>query len=351
MNFLTLVKNNKEYYLNYNGVFSENIREILPIQVEFISINNEKQFFRIKCFNNYYITNTNGNILLCEKNDNNILYKQSLDTKIYFVVGSYLYNNNMTLSIKEYEPLTRTITFNNYSEDICFGSGTVTLLQRLFLDGIVTMDINLEKEMTEEFNKARNIINSCNEKRVCDLLSKDVCFQKLLSFKKIKEFISSIFNHYEYHLTTYTSNRVNKNNCVPGGWHVDYPYHDIQQSKDGYPKEILGLQLLILLDDFTVENGGTQYILGSHIHRKFPNENDLNSNKEYYRQLTGKRGSVVIWLGKLWHTEGKSHIDEYRSALLANFSPLNVKAKDNVINMFRYENEGFKIEKDKIVFI
>jgi hypothetical protein len=52
-----------------------------------------------------------------------------------------------------------------------------------------------------------------------------------------------------------------------GGWHVDYPLHDMQPPFP--PEVVLGAQCNVCIDDFTVENS-TNFIIGSHETRTPP---------------------------------------------------------------------------------
>jgi hypothetical protein len=52
--------------------------------------------------------------------------------------------------------------------------------------------------------------------------------------------------------------------------------------------------MLILLDDFHTDNKGTKYIIGSHIHRKFPTPDDINNNMDGHRQLTAKKEVLLF---------------------------------------------------------
>lgn len=346
MNTLTLIKDNKEYFLGFDGKFTDDITKVLPIEVENVSYHKNISFFRIKLFGNQYLSLIGGNFVTeNQKSDNNLMYKNNLSNNLNFVKENrFLHESDFVLTTSIDDSNRIMLDQNNL---ITFGSGNLSDLQKLFIDGIVVLDFNMENLLSEEFNKARDIVKNSPHKRISDILTIDPCFQRLLSHPKIKTFVDSIFQGKDYHLTTYSSNRVNKDHSQ-AGWHIDYPYHNIPSE---IPIETLGLQMLILLDDFRTDNGGTEYIVGSHVHRKFPTADDINNNMDRHRQLTAKKGSVVVWLGKLWHREGLSRVDEFRTALLANFSPVNIPAKDNVSNQLTFENQGLMRDGDKVRFI
>lgn len=346
MNFI----NYNNLYLNYDGLFSLDPREAMPIFREEISNNNcGTEFFRIKYgFDIYFYVSEKDEICLKKMEDKlnqtgYIFYTQI--GKIFSLSnGKYLYNfgNKMMLNTSV------NMRHNNWSNIfVNFSNYYSSPVDELYKCGLIVLKENLSDLMPFEFNKAKEIINNQPHKRISNLLETDYCFQDLLSHKSIKDFLNILYGESKYHLTTYSSNRVNKDNSQMD-WHVDYPYHNFQFL---YPTETLGIQILILLDDFTLNNGATEYITGSHTYLFFPTEKSIEN--QTINKLVAKKGSIVIWLGKLWHREGKSTVDEYRSALLANFSPLKIDAKDNVLNMFKnskFQTEAFKEENNKIMY-
>lgn len=348
-NVLSYIKNNNEKtYLCQDGSFKKDIKEVLPIELVFVSSIYDTMFFRLKCFNKFYLTCNleNDKIDLVEKeNDYNLLYKQNLSDRIYFVKERNLSVSENQISTQNLETRTRNM-YGGYNEDKILKLEKINdKMFDLFTNGFCILDCDLYSSMKEDFMKAREIVHSSSEKRIHDILKKDVCFQRLLCHPEIKNLIKRIFGD-DYHITTYSSNRVKKDNeqC---GYHVDYPYHNLFAP---YPIETLGLQLLILLDDFRPENGGTEIIKGSHTLKYFPNHEDIQKMQDKKIKLKAKKGSVVIWLGKLWHNEGKSEEEELRAALLANFSPLKIEAKDKVKSDFTFTSEGLELQDDKLVF-
>eukprot|EP01043_Picozoa_sp_COSAG02_P005651 COSAG02_NODE_154_length_33067_cov_38.282092_20_plen_396_part_00 len=64
-----------------------------------------------------------------------------------------------------------------------------------------------------------------------------------------------------------------------GGWHVDYPLHDMQSPFP--PEVVLGAQCNVCIDDFTVENS-TNFIIGSHETRTPPPLAFNTSDNEHF---------------------------------------------------------------------
>jgi|688.fasta_scaffold115373_2 hypothetical protein len=345
--FLFLFDHASNQYLGFNGQLISDVRKALPVEVVYIS--ECLGMLRLKIFINQYITPNNKSITLTNTaTDNNIFVIQnkfngfnSSETQVILSIDNFIlgYYDGTICLIKQLD-LSRTTPI--LPPHFCLNQAK-TKLQDLFLNGIVVLDLDLSN--TDDFKTADHIVKSSEHKRISDLLRVNLCFQRLLAHPIIRFFLQEVFNQ-EFHLTTFSSNRVNRHTSQRG-WHVDYPYHDLVETS--FLTELLGIQLLILLNDFTPQNGATEYILGSHSFRRFPNPDDLNECKHLHRQLEAKKGSVVIWLGSLWHTEGLSKVDEMRAALLANFSPMSCKSKDDISSMYTFK-DGFDLVDNKIVY-
>lgn len=70
---------------------------------------------------------------------------------------------------------------------------------------------------------------------------------------------------------------------------------------------------LIMLSDFTVENGSTYFLKGSHRQFEQPTHDDFYGSAE---QITGQAGDVIYFDPLIWHAAGENKTDERRNALL-----------------------------------
>ncbi|MEE1945132.1 phytanoyl-CoA dioxygenase family protein [Pedobacter sp. KR3-3] len=91
-------------------------------------------------------------------------------------------------------------------------------------------------------------------------------------------------------------------------------HRDIRFFSGDFP---LMMQLLIMLDDFTIENGATFLLGGSHQADAKPGETDFYQKAS---RAIGKRGDVLLFNSNLWHAAGINTTDTERRALTINFT-------------------------------
>jgi ectoine hydroxylase-related dioxygenase (phytanoyl-CoA dioxygenase family) len=70
-----------------------------------------------------------------------------------------------------------------------------------------------------------------------------------------------------------------------------------------------------MITDFTVENGATLFMPCSHHTRRRP-PRSMNATDSRLLPITGRRGSVAMWNGGVWHASGKNTTsDQHRMGL------------------------------------
>jgi ectoine hydroxylase-related dioxygenase (phytanoyl-CoA dioxygenase family) len=72
------------------------------------------------------------------------------------------------------------------------------------------------------------------------------------------------------------------------------------------------LNCLIMIDDFTIENGGTYLLRGSHLEERKPTDEEFFANAD---QATGKRGDILVFNSNLWHSSAPNKTKEDRRAI------------------------------------
>jgi len=77
-----------------------------------------------------------------------------------------------------------------------------------------------------------------------------------------------------------------------------------------------------LLDDFTVENGATRVVPGSHRSGKHPKDalEDAAQRHPQEIQLTAPSGTVIVFNSHLWHAGGLNQTDSPRHGMLAYYT-------------------------------
>jgi hypothetical protein len=82
------------------------------------------------------------------------------------------------------------------------------------------------------------------------------------------------------------------------------------------------LNMLVMIDDFTLENGATHVLSGSHRETGKPDEDRFRAQSD---RLVGPAGSIVLFDSNLWHSAGSNVSDATRAALTLSFSRAFVK--------------------------
>lgn len=102
---------------------------------------------------------------------------------------------------------------------------------------------------------------------------------------------------------------------------IDNNFTDVQYKHGiGFHRDVrsfsmeykLMLNMLVMLDDFTIENGATKIIPGSHRLQEKPSDQYIEENSI---QVTGKEGSILLFNSNVWHAAAKNTTKKPRRAL------------------------------------
>jgi ectoine hydroxylase-related dioxygenase (phytanoyl-CoA dioxygenase family) len=72
------------------------------------------------------------------------------------------------------------------------------------------------------------------------------------------------------------------------------------------------INCLVMVDDFTLENGGTFLLSGSHLSEEKPSDSEFFSNSY---QATGNRGDILIFNSNVWHSSSPNKTNKNRRAI------------------------------------
>lgn len=77
------------------------------------------------------------------------------------------------------------------------------------------------------------------------------------------------------------------------------------------------IQMMVILDDFTLENGATYLLSGSHKLEERPTDEYFYKNAD---RAVVKKGSIIMFDSNLWHATGKNNTDGKRRTLTMAFT-------------------------------
>ncbi|MFT4714813.1 MAG: ectoine hydroxylase-related dioxygenase (phytanoyl-CoA dioxygenase family) [Candidatus Azotimanducaceae bacterium] len=108
--------------------------------------------------------------------------------------------------------------------------------------------------------------------------------------------------------------------CDPGGLHIDYPYWAMDR---GLPvKPAMMLQVILMMEPFTQENGGTWIAPGS---QKWTDPLNMGKFRANAIQALGHAGDAIVSHGMLWHQTAENHSTQPRVAILINYTQIAVR--------------------------
>ena len=115
--------------------------------------------------------------------------------------------------------------------------------------------------------------------------------------------------------------------------HLDYPYWDYNDPQ-AWPENpklaqsafLMNVQTVLMLDDFTVENGATAVLPYSQRECRWP---DLEEFERDSIRVTGKKGTLFVFTGLLHHAAMDNVSNESRAAVLGQYLPKFVRPMED----------------------
>lgn len=135
--------------------------------------------------------------------------------------------------------------------------------------------------------------------------------QRFLESDPLRECLLAYFGGAEYILNSYGAV---DNTDAPDAYRHGLRFHrDVRTWSDGFR---LMINMLVMVDDFTPENGATRYVPGSHRVRERPAEAEF----EAAERMTGIAGTIVLFDSNLWHAAAPNRTPQSRRALTLTFT-------------------------------
>jgi len=177
--------------------------------------------------------------------------------------------------------------------------------------------------------------------RIYNLINKDPVVADLVTCNYIRQLNETLFDRDTYH-QTFGISSVAAHIVGPGSsaqpWHLD------SVLPDPLPPYMVRFVCVITLDNFTFDNGATEYISGSHLYLRRPQASDRHILSAPCKAVA-PAGSLIAWDGSLWHRSGENNTDKSRSCLILSFASsifreicgeedyLTVIPKDRILSM------------------
>jgi ectoine hydroxylase-related dioxygenase (phytanoyl-CoA dioxygenase family) len=119
---------------------------------------------------------------------------------------------------------------------------------------------------------------------------------------------------------------VNAPGLPRGPLHADWPFNQNSRAHipAPYPDVLLHLVTFWMLTDFTLQNGATIIVPGSHKRSTNPTasgEADADKPQPGEARLVGERGTVAVVDARMWHAEAANESGEERVAVIARYAP------------------------------
>lgn len=167
--------------------------------------------------------------------------------------------------------------------------------------------------------KGRNYFEGQLTQRIYSVIAKTFACNDLVEHPIILALLDHLFN------PAYLLSQLQVINILSGEKqqpiHTDDAFYTLPR-----PRQPLGAATVWAIDDFTHENGSTVIIPGSH------KWGDGHPNKEQLKQQINcemKAGSVVFFLGTLWHGGGANRSDDARLAITAQYCEGYCRTQEN----------------------
>ena len=159
---------------------------------------------------------------------------------------------------------------------------------------------------------------------VSGFLRVDQSYAPYLANPRLMAVVDQLFG--EFFRISVLTGSVNSPGIKRGEVHADWPYNQNARARvrAPYPDVLMNLVTMWMLTDYTVENGGTVVIPGSHRRNHSPQHGgrlDPMGRYEGEVQLVGKAGDVGLFDARTWHAIAPNVSDQDRVGFIVRYAP------------------------------
>ena len=171
----------------------------------------------------------------------------------------------------------------------------------------------LTQAVDNAFTEHRNIQIKNNN----DIITEGVALHVLLSNPTFIDFLYTLLNNGfikslqdNFFHSNCILNSLSALNNLPNQPNFSSVVHrDLRFYSGDFP---VMLNCLIMLDDFTVENGGTYLLPKSHLEERKPSDEEFFNNAI---QATGVKGDILVFNANVWHASAPNKTQNDRKAI------------------------------------
>lgn len=181
-------------------------------------------------------------------------------------------------------------------------------------------------DICEEYQVARGL-NEAGDGTAHQTVGGNDSLDRFYDMHLFHDYIARYFDDQPYILccSTPTAGYAHKPN------YLQRVHRDIATYISGYNTR---LNMLVMLDDFMVENGATQLLPGSHLKEEKPTDEEFEA---HCVTITGPVGSVVFFNSYVWHRGGANTTNKTRVALTSGFTRPFIKPQVDYARMLGEE--------------
>jgi len=183
-------------------------------------------------------------------------------------------------------------------------------------------------------------------RRLANLANKGKIFRKVYAHPQVLEVVEAVMGP-EIRASMINARDVPPNTGVRMPFHMDSDKGRVRDEK-GYS----AATAIWMLDPFTVENGATAFVPGSHLLGKSPKEIlvDLNASHPEEIIIEGKPGDVIVFNGHGWHAGRPNLTSRHRRAILVHYLRADVPRPENRRQHIELENQtGLSTRERKLL--
>ena len=215
--------------------------------------------------------------------------------------------------------------------------GYVVLKNILTADHVTSINQQLETLWQLEGERAGiEVIQEAGARRLANLINKGEVFRPIFTHPRILSAIEVVLGP-KFRIGSLNARAIPPHSDPKMPLHADTDYGGRPDAKGFY-----SLTVIWMLDDFTLENGGTHIVPGTHLSQAVPKEvvSDIYAPHPDQIVVTGRAGDAVVMNGHCWHTGGANTTDRERRALLGHYNRADHRQQTNQQVMLSSETQA-----------